>query len=214
MRGNEEWNNQILAITVSGQWPSSPSALPCPYFSTTTWCAKDSHAVPVFNYSPAEHNQCFCRYELIAHEEPRVESFIDKEVQQSSVYVSFKHANPSLCSPVRSFCAVQSRASLCVCTSFKHPNLSTRSLYCCFVYFKAGSATTTRSVCAVLTWAWQCLASMLRRGQRAPSRRTTDITCVLLCSKSRSTSASSEYAAKQTLLSTTHRQGFVNGMVV
>ena len=82
------------------------SALPCPYLTSTTWCAKDSHAVPVFNYSPADHNQYFCRYELMAHEEPRVESFIDKEVQQSSVYVSFKHANPSLCSPVRSFCAV------------------------------------------------------------------------------------------------------------
>lgn len=82
---------------------------------------------------PAEHNQCFCRYELIAHEEPRMESFIDKEVQQSSVYVSFKHANPSLCSPVRSFCAVQSRASLYVHICFKHPNLTSCSLFCCLV---------------------------------------------------------------------------------
>ena len=68
-----------------------------------------------------------------------------------------------------------------------------------------------RFVCAVLTWAWQCLASMLRRGRRAPSRRTTDITCVLQCFKSRSTSASSGYAARQTLHSTTHRQGLVKG---
>lgn len=41
------------------------------------------------------------RYELVSHEEPRVEAFIDKEVQQSSVYVSFKHPTPSLQSPVR-----------------------------------------------------------------------------------------------------------------
>lgn len=29
-----------------------------------------------------------------------MEVFVDKEVQQSSVYVSFKHALPSLCTPV------------------------------------------------------------------------------------------------------------------
>lgn len=35
------------------------------------------------------------------HEQPRVEVFVDKEVQQSSVYVSFKHALPSLSTPAR-----------------------------------------------------------------------------------------------------------------
>lgn len=38
---------------------------------------------------------------MVAHDEPRVEAFIDKEVQQSSVYVSFKHPVPDLCTPVR-----------------------------------------------------------------------------------------------------------------
>ena len=38
---------------------------------------------------------------MVAHDEPRVEAFIDKEVQQSSVYVSFKHAVPLLRTPVR-----------------------------------------------------------------------------------------------------------------
>ena len=38
---------------------------------------------------------------MVAHEEPRVEAFIDKEVQQSIVYVSFKHPVPDLRSPVR-----------------------------------------------------------------------------------------------------------------
>ncbi len=42
-----------------------------------------------------------CRHELVPHEQPRIEVFVDKEVQQSSVYVSFKHALPSLCTPVR-----------------------------------------------------------------------------------------------------------------
>ena len=38
---------------------------------------------------------------MVAHDEPRVEAFIDKEVQQSSVYVSFKHPVPDLCTRVR-----------------------------------------------------------------------------------------------------------------
>ncbi|KAK9846440.1 hypothetical protein WJX81_003803 [Elliptochloris bilobata] len=39
------------------------------------------------------------RFDLVPHDEPRVEAFTDKEVQQSSVYVSFKHPAPRLCTP-------------------------------------------------------------------------------------------------------------------